>query len=678
MAKPTDLQELAKVKAQDLYNAAASVIDDLLDNFPNPTWDSMRTDTWLIDVVSHWLTCEENWSHAGIVSKEWYKLEYSVLVWVPDLPMDLVTFAHTEFNELLDYNLDVMPLPVRQAQAKRSKATVSPSHLHQDAVVTHSRVTTPAPLPPASKPTPPMPATPKRVPPAMPKPSTLNSRLSNEQVAQPPVNNVTGAPPQTILKAVKPTPGSGDVFFPPDPILLLHQKPGKNFRVGPPIHATGSAAPTQSSLPRVLTVDVAACSSVVPGPNPATEGSVTQFPSACGSLFFLGTDDEEDPVQEDLVGEERVQDITGTNGEDNNTGGPDDEEDSPPPTKKARRLQKEPRISFIFDNTTGDLIDPYPTIFLSRLVVAPSQSPDLQHSARLNTSQVNHDAAYLQTVQGSKPDMKGRKKDPKSKNKASEVAVPRKCARDADESSQIVDKPMVKKLMSKERKEDEVAIVHATPVVQKHGPGPSKPPPVTLGISGGGFGEKVPSTAKAFKNGIKSIGVLQVDADFGEFMEVDKSYWSKAVAPFVGEQYTTACDHCRRLGMQCRKLLMHTVKCVQCHYSKLPCKVDGVAALNPVKHYRPKGYDAINTFEAAVNAIDANNTAIAAITQQFLAGLNVIAHTDSIRAQAFHLHSCLASVKEDEDDNGDEDEEYEVPNAVAEGVAGPSKKRKHK
>ncbi len=151
-------------------------------------------------------------------------------------------------------------------------------------------------------------------------------------------------------------------------------------------------------------------------------------------------------------------------------------------------------------------------------------------------------------------------------------------------------------------------VVRATPVIRKRGPGPSKPPPVTLGVSGGGFGEKVPSTAKALKNGIKSIGVLKVDRDFGDFVQVDERYWSKAVAPFVGErvgllqlllilllltgfwQYTTACDHCRRLGTQCRKLLTHTVKCVRCHYSKLPCKVDGVAALNPVEHYCPKGY----------------------------------------------------------------------------------------
>ncbi len=101
MAEPTDPQELAKVQAQDAYNTAAAAIDDLLDDFPNPTWDSTRMDTWLIDAVSHWSSGEKNWSPAGIISKEWYKLEYSLIARVPDLLMDKVTFARTEFNELV-------------------------------------------------------------------------------------------------------------------------------------------------------------------------------------------------------------------------------------------------------------------------------------------------------------------------------------------------------------------------------------------------------------------------------------------------------------------------------------------------------------------------------------------------------------------------------------------------
>ncbi len=134
---------------------------------------------------------------------------------------------------------------------------------------------------------------------------------------------------------------------------------------------------------------------------------------------------------------------------------------------------------------------------------------------------------------------------------------------------------------------------------------------------------------------------------------------------------------------------------MRCHYSKLPCKVNGVATLNPINHYRPRGYgnsfsplffcadfspfiDAVNSFEGALNAIEANNAAISEITQQYLAGLSVLAHTDNIHAQAFNLRGCLTPVEEEEEEADGEDEEDEAPSDVAEGESGPSKKRKHK
>ncbi len=87
---------------------------------------------------------------------------------------------------------------------------------------------------------------------------------------------------------------------------------------------------------------------------------------------------------------------------------------------------------------------------------------------------------------------------------------------------------------------------------------------------------------------------------------------------------------------------------------------------------------AVNTFEGALNTIETNNAAIAAITQQYLVGLSVSVHVESIRAQTFHLRGCLAPIEEEEEDNDGEDEEDDMPDDVAEGESGPSKKRKHK
>ncbi|PBK82659.1 hypothetical protein ARMGADRAFT_1090113 [Armillaria gallica] len=719
MAEPTDPAELAVVAAQDMYNAAAIAIENLLDDFPSQSWDSTRMDTWLIDTVTHWSTCEDNWLMAGVISKEWYKLEYSLIVRVPDLPMDKVAFACMEFNELveraLDYNLDVVPLPVRRATSKRSKATISPSQPRQEATVTASQVITPTPLPSTSKATTPVPpvtktqaiepSMAKRAPPpqnvrssvpridllaASPKapvPLTPNSRTSKSQVTQLPADKTTGAQQQITQRKVKPMPitaGSANIAFPPDLTSPLHQKPGKTVNIGPPVQAARLEVSARSLSSQLLrNFSAAARASVIPGPDPTLsplqEGNTVVPSSVHQPLFFPGTDDEEEEVCEDLVTSGATlfeDDGLSDNFPNMNDDEPEppqdepmdldrDESPSPPPMNIARRLRQEPRISFMFDEATGDFVESHPTIFLPRPTVLPAPSQDPQRSTRPNTSPVSRDAAYLKTLLGSKSDATKKKKNAKGKDRAIETKASRKHARTEEDTAQAKDKPAPKKPKLKEAiviDEDE----HDRRSYQG-------------GVSGRGFGEKVPSSAKVVRNGVKCIGVLVVDNNFGDFVEIDKSYWSKEVAPFVGERYTTPCDHCRRLGTQCRKLLTHTVKCVRCHYSKLPCKVNGVPALNPIEHYRPKGYDAVNAFESALNAIEVNNAAVTTITQQYLAGLSIFAHTNNIRVQASRLHGCLDPVEdEDKEDGEEEDDDGEAPEDVAEGIAGPSKQKKNK
>ncbi|PBK91744.1 hypothetical protein ARMGADRAFT_1081904, partial [Armillaria gallica] len=295
MAEPTDPVELAKVQAQDLYNAAAVAIEDLLDDFPNSTWDSTRMDTWLIDAVSHLATCEKYWSPVGVTSKAWYKLEYSLITRVPNLAMDLVAFARTEFNELveraLDYELDVMPLPARRATYKRSKATASPSHTRPTAATTSSRVVTPTPLPAPSKTTVPMPPPPKLT---TPLPQKETTPVPQKQQSSAPVtpqltssSNVWASDPtrvnisrpsmpkfmalstaqrtgqsSTIQGKVTPRsmvddntgPSDSTEAFQKDWSSPLHSKPTQRFPVGPPVQATRPEVPTTASS-RALAVD---------------------------------------------------------------------------------------------------------------------------------------------------------------------------------------------------------------------------------------------------------------------------------------------------------------------------------------------------------------------------------------------------------------------------------------
>ncbi len=157
--------------------------------------------------------------------------------------------------------------------------------------------------------------------------------------------------------------------------------------------------------------------------------------------------------------DEREEEIAGTDGEDRDVPGQYDEDSqssdeatSPPPTNVVRRLRQEPRISFVFDDATGDFVESYPTIFLPRPAIPPVSSQGFRCSVCSNTSPVNRNAAYLKTVQSSKPDTKKKKKDPRSKDKAPDVAVPRKRTRDDNEGSQAVDNPAAKKLKSKDIK----------------------------------------------------------------------------------------------------------------------------------------------------------------------------------------------------------------------------------
>ncbi|PBK68364.1 hypothetical protein ARMSODRAFT_1019924 [Armillaria solidipes] len=492
-------------------------------------------------------------------------------------------------------------------------------------------------------------------------------------------NSGWGLPAWSPISLTDDTPSSpsgGYVFFPPDQTSSLHYRRGHPFKIGPPTNDTHIEKPTHPTLSPLHVVDAATCPVLLPGPDPACrEGSIPSPLSSCQPLFYPGTDDEEEQSCGVMVDEEHVEESGSEGGasqgqEDDAPTPPlnnpidvdweptwqSDDDSSPPPTMVHRQKHK---ILFMFDDTTGDFEDPHPTIFLPRHPTPQDQEP--HRSTHPRASPVDPDATYLKMTQGSKSS--GNKKDKKNhaessnkkdaKGKKKELASLKR-ARNDDDDSQPVDMPVTKKLKSKDAKVDEAEVVHATPAFQKHGPALSKPPAMIMGISGGGIGEKIPSTVKPIKDGLKSIGVLVVEEDYGKFVK-----------------YTKPCDTCRRRGTHCRKLLTHTIICVHCHYAKQPCKVDGEVMLNPVSHYRPKGYKAINTFESALNTIEVNNAAVTSLVQQFLAGLNVLSHTESIRVQSSCLCKCLNPVEEVV--VADEDSEVE---SVAEGVVGPLKKKK--
>ncbi|SJL16890.1 uncharacterized protein ARMOST_20420 [Armillaria ostoyae] len=732
MAEPTDPAELAALKA---YDDAYVKLVELQEHLPSP--DSKgAVDAWVLNVHSLWKIVGANWQKAGVSSRAWRGVETELVETIPKIHEDSIAVAFTEYNELVARarrnEIIIYPLPIPDrlvhqktpANQARSQVSSSPAQSRPKSVAPPPNLAPQSPkqtIPPILPATPPRqvspaPVIPKEKTPIPPLPRApspnTNPRPAGSFPAKPPTGpsfmdlcaedlGLGSSSAGNYSSALFRRPGWGSPAWssspasddgPPSPSRSSF---GLSFGPAallpsPQISKTGTSSATQPSRSGLFTVDAASRPQVLLGPDPVRqqEGTIPSTLHTRESLFLPGTDDEEEQSRGIVVNEERVDDedsVFHGQEDDAPTLPVDDPMDvdkepvqqsdgapSPPPSKVH---WKKAKISFVFNAATGDF-EPYPTIFLPRPSTSLTQAP--RRSDRPHASSVSPDAAYLQAAQGSKPNLKKNKKDAKGKAKVTESAPSLKCTRDSN-GGQVVGEPAPKKSKVQETvmiSDDES--VAPTKAFRKRGPAPAKPPAVTLGVSGGGFGEQVPSTAKAIKSGLESIGALEVEVDFGDFVQVDGCYWNKEVAPFVGERYTESCDHCKRLGTQCRKFLTNTVICVRCHYAKLPCKVKGIAALNPLSHYRPKSYRNLNAFTGALDTLDQHADALEDQIISYMAGLNVLTQINGLRVQAGCLRECAVyNGGSDEEDGSDGDDEDEVE-VVPEGVAGPSKKKKSK
>ncbi|PBK77616.1 hypothetical protein ARMSODRAFT_1010266 [Armillaria solidipes] len=709
MAEPTDPAELAALKA---YDDAYVKLVDLQEHLPSPDSEG-AVDAWVLNVHSLWKIVGANWQKAGVSSRAWRGVETELVETIPKIHEDSIAVAFTEYNELVararrnEINIFPLPIPDRLVRQKtptnraRSQTSSSPTLLRQTSVAPPTNV---------SRQSPPMPQTPKQLIPLIlpatpPRPVSPMSTVLKEKTPIPPLPRApspnTNPRPAGSFPAKPPT-GPSFMYLRVEDLGLgsssagnyssaLFRRPGwgspdwSSFPASdddPPspsrssyglsfgsaallpspsqFKKTGSTTAIQPSTSSLLTVDAATRPIVLLGPDPARLREDDEEEQGRGVMVdedrIEGSDDEDGAFQ-GQEGDAPIPPLDNPMDIDKGSSQQFDDVPSPPPARIHRREHK---ISFVFDDVTGDF-EPYPTIFLPRPQILTSQEQAPHRSTRPPASSVGPDAAYLQAAQGSKAVLKKKKKDAKGKFKETEGAIPHKRTRD-DEGGPSVDKPAAKKLKSTATTVDDTKVAGPTKAFRKRGPAPSKPPAVTMGVSGGGFGEKVPASAKEVKNGVKNIGVLTVDRDFGDFVEVDEGYWNKEVAPFVGERYTEGCDHCKCLGTQCRKFLTNTVICVRCHYSKLPCKVKGIPALNPLSHYRPKSYQNLNAFEGALDTLDQHADAL----------------EDQIIIQAGRLRECAVYNGGSDEEDGSDSDDDDDDEVVAESVAGPSKKKKSK
>ncbi len=89
--------------------------------------------------------------------------------------------------------------------------------------------------------------------------------------------------------------------------------------------------------------------------------------------------------------------------------------------------------------------------------------------------------------------------------------------------------------------------------------------------------------------------------------------------------------------------------------------------------------ETFNAFLAALDTLGQHADSIEDILLNYLSGINVLGHVAGLRLQASRIRACaVADGIVDEECDEDEDAASEVPDDDAEGVAEPSKKRKHK
>ncbi|KAK0212051.1 hypothetical protein IW262DRAFT_1301496 [Armillaria fumosa] len=141
----------------------------------------------------------------------------------------------------------------------------------------------------------------------------------------------------------------------------------------------------------------------------------------------------------------------------------------------------------------------------------------------------------------------------------------------------------------------------------------TRAPPATIRIRGGSF-----------------------DKNYGHFVKVDGAFWSKKVAPFVGEW-------------------------------TLVININRVLALNPLHHYCPKAYKTINTFEGMLSVMGQHVAALKDLIHQYMSGLDALDQLHGLWTQSEHIHKYLnqdEGVTEQSDNN--ESKDYGV-DEVAEG-----------
>ncbi|KAK0472266.1 hypothetical protein IW261DRAFT_1571086 [Armillaria novae-zelandiae] len=190
--------------------------------------------------------------------------------------------------------------------------------------------------------------------------------------------------------------------------------------------------------------------------------------------------------------------------------------------------------------------------------------------------------------------------------------------------------------------DDDKIVVIPTPAIRKRGPGPSKPLPVSIGIKGGGFGETVSPALQAVPNGIRTIGLLLVQEDYGKFIKVDNHLWNKDVALFVGEHVSNVLSSFH-FFMTIRLSILNLATNAKTEALTASCTINQQIVLNPLDHLSMTSNVGVNEhISDSLDLVDARISSIRSKTQHFLTNLNILEDVHNILEDISHLQDSFS------------------------------------
>ncbi|KAK0474357.1 hypothetical protein IW261DRAFT_1568691 [Armillaria novae-zelandiae] len=668
MGEPIIQQDPAvlRVECELRYRDAALELDNLIQS-PPPCRHSEKIYTWLHDSLRQWEICRDNCKSAGIAKVVFHKLEYSIIEVVSTINSEWIKKSKSAYNEFRRrghaYEVKITPIPNdpdssseeyseiedEDESSEKAKEQAKEDEDHTEGgdaeVVRSSFLLSAVPTVETSQPCSVTSFERTKVVPfvdlrskgsSLPKPTM--------EVPRPRPQMITwhhSVPPLAPSDTSSEVEGSRvDHCFIFDPNFPLHGRLTTIFKTGPPVLAKRSPDKLKKVVP-LHTDNAALPAEVLKESNPpqleeqettspvVVEHSVVTLPSVTPAVGFVWPDVSDlIDFQEEVLPVFPVAKPMNVDDDDRPLSPPEDEAfmsleptfnppvhievPSPPPHKyKPACRQKFADSLDEIDYLTLLAIVARPSCLEKSLEDSPpaknapvNPKPASQNPLKRRLQKLAQSSAQQQLQEGSLDE--------------ADTSRPRKrCS--APAVGDIDEEPAAKRAKTVSSTADNIL---PTPAIRKRGPSPTKPPLVTLGMGGGGFGEMPNESFKALANGIAPLGSWK---------------WKKTTA--VLSRLTVVCGTRKLRRLLVNGTRSHVISAKVMEHIVAPCTINGDNVLNPIDHLPSKSryLQEVSLFGPTLEVIAQKAESMISKIRQFLAGLDILEDAQVVQDQVASL-----------------------------------------